>query len=80
MEEFRMLIDGQLVSSKQQLPVINPASAEVLAQCPRADIDMVDRAPSRPPGGRSPRVVSAQYGGARGIDPRARGRAGGSSG
>lgn len=37
MKEFKLLIDGQLVSGAARIDVINPATEEVLAYAPRAD-------------------------------------------
>lgn len=42
--EFHMLIDGAPVEGVATFDVINPATEEVVAQCPRADAAMVDRA------------------------------------
>lgn len=36
MTDYHLLIDGQLVAGEQTMPVVNPATEEVLAQCPRA--------------------------------------------
>ena len=37
MKEFKLLINGKLVSGAARLDVINPATEEVLAEAPRAD-------------------------------------------
>ena len=37
MREFKLLIDGKLVSGVARLDVINPATEEVMAEAPRAD-------------------------------------------
>lgn len=37
MTKFKLLIDGQLVAGAGTLPVINPATGEPFADCPRAD-------------------------------------------
>ena len=37
MREFKLLINGKLVSGVARLDVINPATEEVLAEAPRAD-------------------------------------------
>ena len=37
MREFKLLINGKLVSGVARLNVINPATEEVLAEAPRAD-------------------------------------------
>src|SRR5690349_15400466 len=44
MQTQRMLIDGELVSTAEQDPVINPALGEAFASCPRATKADVDRA------------------------------------
>src|SRR5580693_4724854 len=36
MSEFKLLIDGKMVPGDQTMAVLNPATEEVLAQCPRA--------------------------------------------
>jgi acyl-CoA reductase-like NAD-dependent aldehyde dehydrogenase len=36
MTDFNLLIDGKMVPGDLQMPVLNPATEEVLAQCPRA--------------------------------------------
>lgn len=35
MSDFKMLIDGKLVSGDRTMPVLNPATEETLADCPR---------------------------------------------
>lgn len=42
--EFRMLIDGDLVSPPGHFDVINPATAEAFARCPKADEALLERA------------------------------------
>jgi acyl-CoA reductase-like NAD-dependent aldehyde dehydrogenase len=42
--EYRMLIDGELVAGASDFDVINPATAQPFARCPKADADMVNRA------------------------------------
>lgn len=42
--EYRMLIDGELVTGASGFDVINPANAQPFARCPKADADMVNRA------------------------------------
>jgi hypothetical protein len=37
MSEFNLLIDGKMVPGDQTMPVLNPATEEVLAQCPRVE-------------------------------------------
>ena len=44
MREFKLLIDGNLVSGAAGLDVINPATEEVLAEAPRADRAQLDEA------------------------------------
>jgi acyl-CoA reductase-like NAD-dependent aldehyde dehydrogenase len=41
---FRLLIDGHLVAGDFSTPVINPATEEMLAQCPRASEAQLDQA------------------------------------
>ena len=36
MNDFKLLIDGRMVPGDPTMPVLNPATEEVLAQCPRA--------------------------------------------
>ena len=38
MDDFKLLIDGKLVYGATTLPVLNPATEEILAYAPRADI------------------------------------------
>jgi hypothetical protein len=38
MNAFNLLIDGRLVPGAASMPVINPATEEVLANAPRADL------------------------------------------
>lgn len=42
--EYRMLIDGELVAGASDFEVINPATAQPFARCPKADADMANRA------------------------------------
>ncbi len=42
--QFRMLIDGELVEGASSFDVVNPATAEPFAQCPKADAALIDRA------------------------------------
>ena len=42
--DFRMLIDGQLVDTVEQLAVENPATGQAFANCPRAGRDDLERA------------------------------------
>ena len=42
--EYRMLIDGQLVSGVTIFDVVNPATAQPFARCPKADEALVEQA------------------------------------
>ena len=42
MNDFNLLIDGKMVPGDQTMPVLNPATEEVLAQCPRASKGQLD--------------------------------------
>ena len=42
--DFKMLIDGELVEGVSTFDVINPATEEAFAQCPKADEAMLNRA------------------------------------
>ena len=44
MSDFNLLIDGKMVPGDLTMPVINPATEEVLAQCPRASKNQLDAA------------------------------------
>jgi acyl-CoA reductase-like NAD-dependent aldehyde dehydrogenase len=44
MKEFKLLINGKLVSGAATLDVINPANEEVLTEAPRADRAQLDEA------------------------------------
>lgn len=44
MESFNLLINGRMVAGAQTMPVINPATEEVLANCPRASQDQLNEA------------------------------------
>src|SRR5450631_2621446 len=44
MSDFNLLIDGKMVPGDQTMPVLNPATEEVLAQCPRASKSQLDAA------------------------------------
>src|SRR6201987_1902333 len=44
MNEYSLLIDGKMVPGDQTMPVLNPATEEVLAQCPRASKGQLDTA------------------------------------
>jgi acyl-CoA reductase-like NAD-dependent aldehyde dehydrogenase len=42
--DFRMLIDGELTAGASQFEVLNPATEDVVALCPKADVDQLERA------------------------------------
>lgn len=42
--QYRMLIGGELVAGSSSFDVINPATAEVFASCPKADEALLERA------------------------------------
>ncbi len=44
MSDFRLLINGQLVDGVDELEVINPATEQVFARCPRASAAQLDQA------------------------------------
>ncbi|REF73392.1 aldehyde dehydrogenase family protein [Paracoccus versutus] len=44
MQEFKLLIGGKMVPGDDQMDVINPATEQVFATCPRASISQLDRA------------------------------------
>ena len=44
MSQFGLLIDGRVVPGALTMPVINPATEEVLAECPRASKQQLDEA------------------------------------
>lgn len=44
MSSYKLLIDGKLVDGSSTLDVINPATEEVLAQCPRASQEQAEQA------------------------------------
>ena len=44
METPKLLIDGKLVDGDQTMQVINPATEEVLSDCPRASVDQLNKA------------------------------------
>jgi acyl-CoA reductase-like NAD-dependent aldehyde dehydrogenase len=44
MTDYKLLVDGELVDGAGSLDVINPATGEVLASCPRADEAILNRA------------------------------------
>ncbi len=43
-DDFSLLINGKLVAGASTLDVINPATEEVLAKCPRADLKQLNEA------------------------------------
>src|SRR5215470_13963280 len=44
MSAYNLLIDGQMVPGDLKMPVLNPATEEVVAECPRASKDQLDEA------------------------------------
>src|SRR5271155_906554 len=44
MSDFNLLIDGKMVPGDLKMPVLNPATEEVLAQCSRASKEQLDKA------------------------------------
>ena len=44
MSDFNLLIDGKMVPGDLTMPVLNPATEEVLVQCPRASKGQLDTA------------------------------------
>src|SRR5271169_532417 len=44
MSDYNLLIDGQMVPGDLTMPVLNPATEEVLTQCPRASNAQLDKA------------------------------------
>src|SRR6202000_1172044 len=44
MSAYQLLIDGKMVPGDLTMPVLNPATEEVLAQCPRASKAQLDAA------------------------------------
>src|ERR1700726_1585674 len=44
MSDYNLLIDGQMVPGDLTMPVLNPATEEVLVQCPRASKGQLDAA------------------------------------
>jgi acyl-CoA reductase-like NAD-dependent aldehyde dehydrogenase len=44
METPKLLMDGKLVDGDQTMQVINPATEEVLSDCPRASVDQLNKA------------------------------------
>jgi acyl-CoA reductase-like NAD-dependent aldehyde dehydrogenase len=44
MEAFNLLINGRMVAGDKTMPVINPATEETIADCPRASVDQLNQA------------------------------------
>lgn len=44
MTDYKLIIDGKKVSTAETFPVLNPATEEVVAQCPKATPEHVDQA------------------------------------
>ena len=44
MEALKLLIDGKLVAGDQTMQVLNPATEEALADCPRASVGQLNKA------------------------------------
>lgn len=44
MKPFKLLIDGQMIAGDATMPVINPATEEVVASSPRASLDQLNQA------------------------------------
>ncbi len=44
MSDYNLLIDGKMVPGDLEMPVLNPATEEVVAQCPRATKGQLDKA------------------------------------
>ena len=44
MADYHMIIDGEKVATAETFPVLNPATEEVIAQCPKASTEDLDRA------------------------------------
>src|ERR1700759_4670428 len=44
MSAYNLLIDGKMVPGDPPRPVLNPATEEVLAECPRASKEQLDKA------------------------------------
>ena len=42
--QFHLLIDGELVAGAGSFDVVNPATAEPFAACPKADAALIDQA------------------------------------
>jgi acyl-CoA reductase-like NAD-dependent aldehyde dehydrogenase len=44
MSDYKMLINGQMVAGATATPVVNPATEDAIADCPRASKDQLDQA------------------------------------
>ena len=44
MQEFKLIIDGRKIATEKYFDVVNPATEEVVAQCPDAEIRHLDQA------------------------------------
>ena len=44
MPDYNLIIDGKKVATAETFPVINPATEEVIAHCPKATVEHVDEA------------------------------------
>ena len=44
MTDYQMIIDGKKVSTQETFPVLNPATEQVIAQCPKGSAEHVDLA------------------------------------
>jgi acyl-CoA reductase-like NAD-dependent aldehyde dehydrogenase len=44
MSDYKIIIGGEKISTAETFPVINPATEEVIAQCPKATVEQVDQA------------------------------------
>lgn len=44
MSDYNLIIDGKKVATEETFPVINPATEEVVAQCPKATVEHVNQA------------------------------------
>src|ERR1700743_2417217 len=44
MSDYNLLIDGKMVPGDSRMPLLHPATEEVLTQCPRASKEQLDKA------------------------------------
>ncbi|MBT4519115.1 MAG: aldehyde dehydrogenase family protein, partial [Halieaceae bacterium] len=44
MSAYHLIIDGKAVDTVETFPVVNPATEQIIAQCPRAGTEELDRA------------------------------------